>query len=276
MELKLKRVRLAFLNGYRPGKATTDKATGKVTPGKYSVNGIFEISDPDPMRKAAANAELQKVIQCISAVAREKWAERADMMIQSLRAKGDLCLRDGAAKAEYDGFAGNAFIAASNAVQPAIVAPMMYGGKVVYVEEDGRGFITDPQGNRTLVEGQKFKAPYAGCYANLQLDVWAQDNEYGKRINCKLLGIQFCEDGNAFSGGAGFDEAGFDYSDGGAAAADPWGAGAAAAPAAGGFAFGAQAPAPAAGGFAFGGTPAPTPAAGGFNFGGGADIGFKF
>ncbi len=44
--------------------------------------------------------------------------------------------------------------------------------------------------------------PYGGAYVNLKVDVWAQDNNYGKRINAKLLVVQFVADGEAFGGGA--------------------------------------------------------------------------
>jgi hypothetical protein len=48
--------------------------------------------------------------------------------------------------------------------------------------------------------------PYAGCYVNVSLDVWAQSNQYGKRINAKLLAVQFDKDGDAFSGGEGYSD----------------------------------------------------------------------
>jgi len=43
---------------------------------------------------------------------------------------------------------------------------------------------------------------YGGCYVNALLDVWAQDNAFGKRINATLKGVQFVRDGDAFGGGA--------------------------------------------------------------------------
>ena len=43
--------------------------------------------------------------------------------------------------------------------------------------------------------------PYSGSYVNVIIDVWAQDNSYGKRINAQLQGVQFVRDGEAFSGG---------------------------------------------------------------------------
>jgi hypothetical protein len=43
---------------------------------------------------------------------------------------------------------------------------------------------------------------YAGCYVNALISCWAQNNEFGKRINANLLGVQFAKDGDAFGGDA--------------------------------------------------------------------------
>ncbi|MDC5277565.1 DUF2815 family protein, partial [Acinetobacter baumannii] len=43
--------------------------------------------------------------------------------------------------------------------------------------------------------------PYAGCYVNAAIELWCQDNNYGKRINASLRGVQFLKDGEAFAGG---------------------------------------------------------------------------
>ena len=42
---------------------------------------------------------------------------------------------------------------------------------------------------------------YAGCHVNGVLELWAQDNQYGKRINANLLGVQFFKDGAPFADG---------------------------------------------------------------------------
>jgi len=31
--------------------------------------------------------------------------------------------------------------------------------------------------------------------------LWAQDNQFGKRVNAELLGVQFVRDGEPFGGG---------------------------------------------------------------------------
>ena len=43
---------------------------------------------------------------------------------------------------------------------------------------------------------------YAGCYVNAIVSLWAQNNNYGKRINAQLDGVQFCRDGEPFGDGA--------------------------------------------------------------------------
>ena len=71
--------------------------------------------------------------------------------------------------------------------------------------------IFDGQRNElTQADGK----PYSGCYVNANLELWAQDNSFGKRINAQLRGIQFLRDGDAFAGGGApanadeFDEIG--------------------------------------------------------------------
>jgi hypothetical protein len=87
-------------------------------------------------------------------------------------------LRNGSEKAHVGGFGdGVVFFGASNAVRPTVI---------------------DRQG-RPLVEADG--KPYAGCYVNVRIDVWAQDNQYGKRVNASLSGVQFFRDGDAFGGG---------------------------------------------------------------------------
>jgi hypothetical protein len=44
--------------------------------------------------------------------------------------------------------------------------------------------------------------PYSGCYVNATIDIYAQDNEWGQRINATLTGVQFIRHAPAFGGGA--------------------------------------------------------------------------
>lgn len=50
---------------------------------------------------------------------------------------------------------------------------------------------------------------YPGCYVNGIITLWVQDNQWGKRINAQLDGVQFVRDGEAF-GAEGIDVDAFD------------------------------------------------------------------
>jgi hypothetical protein len=53
--------------------------------------------------------------------------------------------------------------------------------------------------------------PYAGCYVNATIRLWAQDNKFGKRVNAQLRAIQFAADGEPF--GEGSVDAAEEFSD---------------------------------------------------------------
>lgn len=161
-KVRLENVRLAFPNLF---EATTVNGEGKPA---YSAT--FLLPKDHPAVKAV-NAAIEKVAQ-------EKWGAKAADILKSLRAAGKTALKDGDTKAEHSGFADNYFISSRNAVRPTILD----SDKTPLVQADGK--------------------PYAGCYVNAIVEIWAQDNSYGKRINASLGGVQFFRDGEAFAGGA--------------------------------------------------------------------------
>ena len=86
------------------------------------------------------------------------------------------CLKDGD-EVEYDGYAGCMSLKASSNKRPTIIDK----DKTALAEDDGK--------------------PYAGCYVNAIVDLWVQNNSYGKRVNANLYGIQFVKDGEPFGAG---------------------------------------------------------------------------
>lgn len=58
---------------------------------------------------------------------------------------------------------------------------------------DGQTRLTE---NSSNAEGQI----YAGCYVNVKIVPWCQDNQYGQRINCQLVGVQKHSDGDPLDG----------------------------------------------------------------------------
>ena len=162
MKVLIKNARLAFPNLF--------KAEQIMGEGDPKFGATFLIPKGSPM--------VAQIEAAIKQVATEKWGAKAEANLKALQAGGKTCLRDGDSKADYAGFADHMFISANTPTRPVVVGT----DRAPLVAEDGK--------------------PYAGCYVNATVDIWAQDNGFGKRINAKLLGVQFYRDGDAFSGGA--------------------------------------------------------------------------
>ena len=103
-------------------------------------------------------------------------------------ASDKICLKDGD-DIEYDGYAGMWAVKASNNKRPLVIDR----DKTPLTEEDER--------------------LYAGCYVNAIIEPWAQNNQFGKRINANLLGVQFVKDGEPFGDAVTASEDDFDELD---------------------------------------------------------------
>lgn len=127
----------------------------------YSASFIIPSDDP----------QVEKVMNGIKALVKETWKGKVNLKML----KG-YCLRDGEEKEHIDGYGpGVHFVTASSRKRPTVV-------------DRDRSFL-DKQSER----------PYAGCYVNASIRLWAQDHKtYGKRINATLRGVQFVKDGEAF------------------------------------------------------------------------------
>jgi hypothetical protein len=165
--MRLTNVRLAFPVLF---EAKTVNGEGKPA---FSAAFLMDAADP---QVEAINAEIERV-------ATEKWGAKAPAMLKTLRATDKVALHDGDLKSQYDGYAGNLYISARNKVRPQIL------------DRDAKTELTESDGK-----------VYAGCYVNAIVDFWAQDNNYGKRINATFYKVQFFQDGDAFAGGGMSDE----------------------------------------------------------------------
>jgi len=161
-EVFLKDVRLAF--------PTLFKATS-FQPDQDKKFGATFLLEPD-------SANEKNVKKAMAEAAEAKWPGKGKETLKQLWAGGKVCLRDGDQKANYDGFEGMLFVSTSNPKRPAVFDR----DRTPLTEEDGR--------------------PYPGCYVNAKIDLWAMDNQFGKRINASVVGVQFVRDGEAFGGGA--------------------------------------------------------------------------
>ena len=109
--------------------------------------------------------------------------------LKGVKLKADkICLKDGD-DIDYAGYAGNMSIKASSSKRPMVLDR----DRSPLAEEDGK--------------------IYAGCYVNAVIELWAQNNQYGKRINANLLGVQFVKDGEPFADGVSASVDDFDVFD---------------------------------------------------------------
>lgn len=161
MKLLLNDVRLAFPTLF---EAKTVNGEGKPA---FSASLLLDPTDK----------QVKAIEAAIEAVAREKWGAKAESILKQMRAQDKTALHDGDLKSNYSGFEGMLYVSARSATRPTVIDR----DRTPLVESDGR--------------------PYAGCYVNASIELWPQDNNYGKRINAQLRGIQFARDGDAFAGG---------------------------------------------------------------------------
>lgn len=161
MKVKLNNVRLAF-----PALFEAKLINGEGEP-RFSAAFIFPPDHPC----------IKEIEAAITQVAKEKWGAKANSILKTLCTGQKVCLHEGDEKAEYEGYPGNKFVSASNRARPLV--------------------IDRDRSPLTIADGK----PYAGCYVNATIDIWAMDNDFGKRINASLGGVQFLRDGDAFAGG---------------------------------------------------------------------------
>ena len=190
MQLRLDDVRLSFFHGFEPDNF-----------GRYSAAFLF--LPAHPAAKAVRAAEVE--------VAKAKWGEKAGEVFKMLKAQDRAVLKDGDAKFNKDGsptlgYPGMLYVQANNKMAPLILD----ASKAPLRADSGR--------------------PYSGCQVNAKIEIWAQDShQWGRRLNCALLGVQFVRDGERLGGGSvaseddfepieGVEEAGAMFGD-----ADPFG-----------------------------------------------------
>lgn len=180
MKIRVRNARLAFPALFQPRAFGAEDDNPA-----YSATFILEGQGDDPVVEVArpqpdgtTQWQQTKLWDVLLTVANDKWGNKGEQTFRALKTSGKLCVRDGAEKAAYAGFDGNLFISARTQVRPAVLGP----GKRELDADSGK--------------------IYAGCYVHAVLDIYAQDNAYGKRINASLGAVMFAKDGEAFGGGA--------------------------------------------------------------------------
>lgn len=183
------RARLSFADHLveaEPGeKRVKGKHAGKI-PYRWSANFLFPKSDTatyDTIRAALRAALLAQWPTDTPKIKAEK-----------------LCLRDGDEET-YAGYADHWYVSASRTAYPSVEGQSPRRPFQII----DRDRVLDPATGKRVFPDASHRV-YAGCWVNVVLRVWAQDDpEYGKRLNASIEAIQFWEDGEAFGGGGRID-----------------------------------------------------------------------
>jgi len=196
VKIKLRNVRLAYANIFEP-----TNMRGENDPKKRTFNLVAIFPPEHDANKQIDDAMLAACEEKFPDT--EKTKDRGAKMLAKLKKDGDVCYfteenQDDNGDAR-SGFEGMHYLRARNKTKPTIKD---LDASTIH-EDIGR--------------------PYSGCYSNVIVDVWAQDNAkgYGNRVNCSLLGVQFLRDGDSFGGSKPATDDDFDdLSDTGEAAGD--------------------------------------------------------
>jgi len=134
------------------------------------------------------NGDHQKAIEAaMMAEAKEAWKDKADSVLAMLVEDGKVAFvkkvyRSKKTGEPYQGFEGTHVLSARNAKsQPTVFN--QYGEEL---------------SGKADIERQAF----SGARVNASVEIWAQDNKWGRRVNCSLRGVMLTGEGENFGGGS--------------------------------------------------------------------------
>ena len=169
MKMLIKNVRMAFPAIFEP------EAFGDGDPA-YGAKFIIPQSHP----------QLKEIRNAVITAGADKWGEKAPGILALLKDDKKVAWVEGPYRNKngdiYDGFEGMYHLSTRN------------GGKAPI-----KPSVFDAQ-NRLLTQADG--VVYSGCYVDASVEFYAQDNGYGRRINCSLRGVRKSGDGDSFGGGA--------------------------------------------------------------------------
>lgn len=162
------------LNNVRIAFAKLFKAEQYEGQGSFRCGAAFILPPTHP--------QFKQVEKAITAAADTKWKDKAAARLAGARKKNKVALFEGDDKAKYDGFAGNYYVSAN-----------CRGGETEEEAEKPTVYTAD----KVKVTKASESPIYNGCYVNALVEFYA-DDRYGDGVFCRLVGVQFFKDGDAF------------------------------------------------------------------------------
>lgn len=163
VNLLLPNVRLSYFYGFQPYVGDD--------PTKPNFGSHLLFDDKHPAYELVKNAQRQ--------AATAFWGAEADAVMGQLANKDRLALHNGSiSKPGNDAYKGMFYVSANSGKKRFTIVD---ADRTPLVESSGR--------------------PYSGCYVNAIVQVWCQQNKFGRGVNVQMCGVQFLKHGDAFGGG---------------------------------------------------------------------------
>lgn len=169
-QMLIENVRTSYLYVFQP-------YTGKDGKKNFTSHLIFGPDHP----------QFPAIVAMIKQAAANEFGAEWEVIYEQLKAQDKLCLHKGSInKPGVEAYAGKLFISANRKF------------------DDGPPRIVHPDTTKPDITSASVKfAPYSGCIANAVVRFWAQNNEWGKRVNAQLMGLQWAADDKKLSSGGG-------------------------------------------------------------------------
>lgn len=169
IKLTLTNVRLSFAKVYKP-----EGFKGSDENKKYQGTFLINMKTQKDI--------IKQVKQQLEKCAENKWPGKVPKSVNFNKNK--CCVRIGEDMDNpQEGYEGHVVIKASNKAKPRLLS----------CTRNAKGKFDEILEKDGLI--------YGGAFVNARVNLWAQDNDWGKRINCELQAIQFVAHGESFEGG---------------------------------------------------------------------------
>jgi hypothetical protein len=127
---------------------------------------------------AADHPQLQQIKDLQRKVATDMWKDKAGEVLVQLAAQDRLAIHKGdVSKPGQPVYAGKLYLSCNSKIRPTMV-----------------------DGKRSPITA-KDDLLYSGAWANVIVKLWPQANQFGKRVNAQLMGVQFVKHDERLGGG---------------------------------------------------------------------------
>jgi hypothetical protein len=138
-----------------------------------------------PIEPGSPNQNL--IEGAMRAEANAQWNDKGESVLKMLVEDGSVCFNKKVYRSKktgdaYQGFEGKHYLSTRNAsTQPTVFNQF---------------------GDQVTAKGEIERQAFSGAVVAASVEIWAQDNKWGRRINCTLRGVMLTGEGENFGGGS--------------------------------------------------------------------------